>query len=710
MAKIRFITSLLCAIFIFSPAYANEKSVLLVTSVYNNLVDVIDLQTHQSIGTVSVGFVPHKIAMIPNTKLVYVANRGTKKSPGFSLSTIDLNTLKNVKTINLGLGCGAHGITTYQGKIYTACFDASNLKRYDPATGKIDWEVETGKNPHEVIILPKNNKAYTANQSGDSISIIDLVTKDRKDVQIKTGAKPVPMAMSPDQQKLWIGTRSGEIFILDVVTEKIENTFKVGDSLFDLKFTPDGNHVIAANLKPAIDKVANTFSFSNGKLIVISPVTHQIENEILLNNNMPINISFSADKKKLFVSLPHTNNSSGIELFNPDVDSIAMLNNEIGIVDLKSLTLVGTMKTATAPAHMLPTSITANETASLQMKVIQSIESNNARAWDFFTIGDKKFLAAAEFTKDYPKGDKDITSTIFQWNGNQFVPYQSLSTHGARYLRHVVIDNADYLMIVNSQSAIGGKEVYDVSSVLYRWDGNNFQPYQSIPTKKNINLRFFNMNGDTYLALAAGKHGAEKSANPQSMIYKWNGKKFNLMQTINTSSANDFESIAINGKYYLIVANSFNTSDIFQWDGKQFNLYQSLQTKDARDVEPFELNGHHCLAVANLAGDSEIFEWDMKDNQFKPFQTIATQAARYWSFVKYKHNAYLISSNFAHGEDLNTPFDLVVYQFKQNQFQQINNLSFKGGEQQTLHFTINNKSYLFVSVVFGPSQLYEVTS
>lgn len=710
MTKNRFIATLIIAIFLISPVFAIDKSVLLVTSVYNNLVDVIDLQTKKSLGTITVGFVPHKMAMIPDTKFVYVANRGTKLSPGFSLSLIDLNTLKNIKTINLGLGCGSHGVTAFQGKIYAACFDASTLKRYDPATNKIDWEVETGKNPHEVVILPKNNKAYTANQMGDSISIIDIVTKNRTDVQVKPGSQPVPMAISPDQQKIWIGTRSGEIYILDTATNKIENAFKVGDSLFDLKFTPDGKHVIAANLKPSDDKNANTFSFSNGKLIVINPETHQIEKNILLNNNMPINISFSADKKNLFVSLPHTNNPSGIELFNPDVDKIAMLNNEIGIVDLKSLTLVGILKTATAPAHMLPTTISTDQKNSFHMQPIQTIASNNARAWEFFTIGDKKFLAAAEFTKDYPAGNKDIDSTIYQWDGKQFSPYQFIPTHGARYLRHVMIDNTHYLMIVNSQTSAADKNSYDVNSVLYRWDGKRFQPYQSFPTKKIINLRFFKVSGETYLALAAGTHGEEKNTESQSSIYKWNGKNFNLVQSIKTASANDLEALSIDGKEYLAVANSFNTSDIFQWNGKEFKLYQTLATKDARDFEPFGLNGQHFLAVANLAGDSMIFQWDENNHQFKPFQTIATVAARHWCFVKFNNHAYLISSNFAHGEDQNTAYDLVVYQYQQGKFEKVQNLSIPGGQQQTLYFQINHKLYIFVSVVFGSSQLYEVTA
>lgn len=241
MSAYRLIIFIISTILCITPAYAKETSALLVTSVYNNLVDVIDLQTQKSLGTITVGFVPHKMSMIPDTKLVYVANRGTKTAPGYSLSLIDLTNLKNTKTINLGLGCGPHGITAYQGKIYAACFDASSLKRYDPATDTVDWEVETGKNPHEVFILPTNNKAYTANQSGDSISIIDIATKKRIDVPVKRGAKPVPMAISPDHQKLWIGSRSGEIFILDIVTEKIDTSFKVGDSLFDLKFSPMEN-------------------------------------------------------------------------------------------------------------------------------------------------------------------------------------------------------------------------------------------------------------------------------------------------------------------------------------------------------------------------------------------------------------------------------------------------------------------------------------
>lgn len=711
MGRFSIISLILSAIFFIAPVHANEEKVLLVTSVYNNVMDVIHLKTKKSIGTVTVGFVPHKMVVLPNTKLAYVANRGTKTAPGYSLSVIDLQTVKNVRTVNIGKGCGPHGIEEFSGKIYIACYDASYLKRYDPETDKMDWEVETGKNPHEVLVDPDHNKAYTANQSGDSISIIDIATKNRTDVPIKIGTHPSPITFTPDRKKLWIGTRSGEIYILNTITEKIETSFKVGDSLFDLKFTPDGEYVIAANLKPSIDKDENTFSFTNGKLILINPNTYKTEKEIILNNNMPINISFSLDGKYLYVSLPHTNNASGIELYNPDVDKIAKLNDQVGIIDLKNLTMVGMLKTATAPAHMLPISLSVSPlstTPSFQMRKLQSIQTNNARGWDFFTIGDEKFLVAAEFTKDYPNGNKDIDSSIYKWSNGKFVPYQLIPTHGARFARHVEIDGKHYLLLVNSQTSNNEKDKFNVSSILYRWDGKSFQLYQSIPTTKNINLHFFKMNNDTYIAFAAGTHDEENSKTSESKIYKWDGKKFSLLQTIKTSSANNWENLVIDGKYYLIVANSYNQSDVFKWDGIKFNLYQSLLTKDARHIEAFELNGDYYLAVANLGGDSAIYQWDSKKNQFKLFQIIATQAARHWLFVKNKDKAYLVSSNFAHGINPNTPFDLIIYQFINGRFEKVSNLPIAGGAQQTLYFQFNNKSYLFVSVVFGASQLYEV--
>src|SRR3989338_5966173 len=152
----------------------NAGSKLLVGNSYNNSVTVVDINSMHKIGLVTVGIVPHQIVKMPNTEQVYIADKGTVAGLGTGLAVVNLNPLKLVKIINTQ-GCQLHALLPYQQKVYFACLNGNTIRRYDPATGKIDWEATVGKRPHDVLLV--NKTIYTSNQGDNTVGVLDINTK-----------------------------------------------------------------------------------------------------------------------------------------------------------------------------------------------------------------------------------------------------------------------------------------------------------------------------------------------------------------------------------------------------------------------------------------------------------------------------------------------------------------------------------------------------
>ena len=72
-----------------------------------NAVAVVDPASRKVLRKVSVGTVPIQVYATPDSRLLLVANQGTREKPGNTVSVIDLETFKTVKTIDTG--SGAHG-------------------------------------------------------------------------------------------------------------------------------------------------------------------------------------------------------------------------------------------------------------------------------------------------------------------------------------------------------------------------------------------------------------------------------------------------------------------------------------------------------------------------------------------------------------------------------------------------------------------------
>ena len=121
-----------------------------------------------------------------------------------------------------------------------------------------------------------------------------------------------------------------------------------------------------------------------------------------------------------------------------------------------------------------------------------------------------------------------------------------------------------------------------------------------------------NINGRTFLAFANYYSGSKH--NTDSFIYRWDGNKFVLFQSIPTRGAMAWHPFVISGQTFLGVANYNTQSVVYQASGAQFIKYQEIPTHGARDKTTFEYKGHTYLAVANQYNqkyniNSALYKW-----------------------------------------------------------------------------------------------------
>jgi len=235
---------------------------------------------------------------------------------------------------------------------------------------------------------------------------------------------------------------------------------------------------------------------------------------------------------------------------------------------------------------------------------LQNIPTNSATSFNFFEILQELFLAVTN--------SRGMNSVIYKWKDNQFEKFQEIGTEGTGQASTAfVINNETFIAFANYRNSQQG---YAAHSTVFKLSGNSFVKLQSLQTYGAIDVKSFNINGDTFLAFANYYDGS--NYNIDSFIYKWDGSNFVLFQSIPTHKASTWNPFVMCGQTFLGVANCNDKSVIYRYSGKQFTQYQEISTQGARGMTSFEYRGHTYLAIANLKNNdgkhninSTLYKW-----------------------------------------------------------------------------------------------------
>ena len=97
---------------------------------------------------------PIQLYATPDSRLLLVANQGTREKPGKTVNIIDLGTLKSVATIETGPG--AHGVVIDREgrRAFVTNTYANTVSVLDIALRSVIGTVPVGRGPNGVSVTP----------------------------------------------------------------------------------------------------------------------------------------------------------------------------------------------------------------------------------------------------------------------------------------------------------------------------------------------------------------------------------------------------------------------------------------------------------------------------------------------------------------------------------------------------------------------------
>jgi EPTP domain len=232
---------------------------------------------------------------------------------------------------------------------------------------------------------------------------------------------------------------------------------------------------------------------------------------------------------------------------------------------------------------------------------------------EFFTIGDRSFLAVASIRTGAGPYEFAARSTIFEWHDGTFAPFQEVPTFAAKQWKHWQIGDRHFLGLAQGvvlPSAHAGQENQD--SVVYEWTGESFAEFQRIPSRWAYNWHAFQAGGEFFVAHA-------EHAGP-SILYRWDGTRLQPWQTLAAESGRAFATFADGGETYLVVACIAAPTRVLRLTGGEFTQTQVLDGLGARELAVARCAGRTLLIRVNFilgtpadpqpALDSQVYEWD----------------------------------------------------------------------------------------------------
>jgi len=327
------------------PLYGQKENknktepILLVANKHSNTLSYINPKTFKVIKTIPTGPNPHEITVTPDQRTAYLSSY---EPPGNTISVIDLLAKKLVKEISTGDIGRIHGTAMApDGKhAYFTAGQSGYVIEVNTNTNKITREIPTqGKISHMVYVTPDGKYLLTANIVSEDISVINRSTGELYK-KIPAGKGVEGMAFTPDYKFLWALNQSGgSITIIDMESFEPIETFECVGMPVRIKFTKDGKRALI------------TGWVKDGTLTVID-VKSRKEIKRIKVGDYAIGIELSPDERYAYVgcedSLEPKILPDGSELIKEHKED----SDGLHVIDMESLEVVSKIKTGLGPDPM----------------------------------------------------------------------------------------------------------------------------------------------------------------------------------------------------------------------------------------------------------------------------------------------------------------------------------------------------------------------
>lgn len=348
----------------------------------------------------------------------------------------------------------------------------------------------------------------------------------------------------------------------------------------------------------------------------------------------------------------------------------------------------------------------------------QFLQTSGARDIKPFTLNGKKYIAVAQLASDVKGlppnmngGNADVPVVIYQWQNGQYSEYQRIPSHGNEGAEFFTIGKRSFLAVASIES--GPKPPFNLHtySMIYEWDGKRFYPFQQFYSYAAKNWKYFSIGDRHFIALAMGvvPPGSDAPADTDSILYEWNGKQFEKFQTFSSKWAYSFSYFSIGGVHYLGLTDHLQSSWLYQWKSGKFVPFQEFSQRGGRAFTYFQINGKHFLAYANINHPSEIYLWN--GSRFELAQTMSELGGRNFTFFESGDARYLFQTRFITGTRTNPETELSshLYVWNDHEFKLIQNIVTYGGVNSAV-FSVGENQFLGVANSLAKDLRFRVDS
>jgi YVTN family beta-propeller protein len=225
---------------------------LLVLNKADATLSIIDPATLKTVAQIPTGEGPHEITVSGDGKFAFVANYGAR-TPGSTISVMDLLAQKELRRVDLGVLRRPHGITFADGKVWFTAEQNKLIARYDPAANQMDWSLEIGQDGTHMLVFSKDRSVgFTSNIGSNSITLLQRASNPSgwTLTNIAVGKGPEGADISPDAREFWAANSGdGTVSIIDVAAKKVAQTLDLRTNRANrLKFTPEGKLVLISDM------------------------------------------------------------------------------------------------------------------------------------------------------------------------------------------------------------------------------------------------------------------------------------------------------------------------------------------------------------------------------------------------------------------------------------------------------------------------------
>ena len=291
---------------------------------------------------------------------------------------------------------------------------------------------------------------------------------------------------------------------------------------------------------------------------------------------------------------------------------------------------------------------------TIRLERLQRLPVSGARAVEAFTVDSLDLLAVPQLAVDAPGtpagmngGDSDTELLLFRRAGDGYQLRSSLAAPGGEDAEFFTIGDRSFLAVASIRSGAGPYD-YEVSSYIYEWRAGNFTSAQVIPSFAAKQWKHWRIGERHFLGLAQGATlPGQEERNRLSIVYEWNGSAFAEFQPIPSRWAYNWHPFKIGPTAFVAHAEHLDPSVLYRWDGQHLVPHQELAERSGRAFETITADGEHYLLVGCLQAPSWLMRWT--GDWFEPVQCLDGLGTREFAAFSHGGRWYVARINFVLG-------------------------------------------------------------